>query len=300
MDASLTTPSKRRALDSRMNPSGSGASLTKIGEETPSFLRRTNSLGAISQNATAEGDDDANPDGISWSPVRPRPKPFGRTLSALVQSLRQIEDDKADEDLDLLRELENDRTTPALTFQPSIKPAILVHNSQAIAARLGPDRGISSDEDQMEEDVEGKPGKKWKKKGQKRTTRKVNLKPTTVKWRPEPEWEGPQGGKGNGNIGEEAHALDEGVGETQRTDELMANKAALKEITKEVQDVPASKISKIRAMIEKTKAARIEEPAGKKSKTKVGALAHMNFRSLNIKNKNSKCKGKGGRFGRRR
>ena len=71
-------------------------------------------------------------------------------------------------------------------------------------------------------------------------------------------------------------------------------------MTTEVRGAPASKTSKIRAMIEKSRAAGVEEPVAKKSKTKVGALAHMNFRSLNIKNKNSKGKGKGGRFGRRR
>ena len=298
-DSFLTTPSKRRALDVHITPSRSGASLMRLGEETPSYLRRINSRGVPSGDQVADGDASEKPDDISWSPVRPRPRAFGCTLSALMQGLRQIEDEKADEDLDLLRELEGDGTVPPPRPKPFMKPTLLVQDSQATEAPLGPDREIFSDEESMGTDVEGKPARKWKKKGQKRTTRKVNIKPATAKWKPEPRWEAPRN--------DEAYNLDENALEDSIMDGAQVVTAHIGHgstdsgATADEQGQQVSKTSRIRAMIEKTKAAIVTEADGKKkSKIKVGALAHMNFRSLNIKNKNSKGKGRGGKFGRRR
>ena len=199
-----------------------------------------------------------------------------------------MEDEKADEDLDLLRELEDDQClVPKTGFKPPQRPRLLVRDSQVAEMPLGPDKGSSSDEEEdTVQDGEEKPGRRWKKKGQKRTTRKVNIKPSIVKWKPEPSWREQSDIQVAAEIDTvgadkllEAHGLDE-------PSEGLAQKE--------------SKISKIRAMIAKNKVAKPQEQTERKGKTKVGALAHMNFRSLKIKNKNSKGKGSGGRFGRGR
>ena len=243
----------------------------------------------------ADEDEDMNSKEILWSPIRPRPRPLGRTLSALVQGLRQMEDQQADDDLDILRELERDHPDMAWMSKPSMPAKVLVQDSQAVEMPLGPDRSISSDEDEEEQRAGEKAPRQWKKKGQKRTTRKVNIKPTTAKWKPEPTWVAIQ------NTDDQGPGQDEGVCETQVVEqptvpEPMHSNAAN---GLESQSEQATKISKIRAMIQKAKVTTSADEPGKKSKTKVGALAHMNFRSLKIKNKNSKAKGRGGRFGRR-
>ena len=289
-----TTPSRTRMVDAHTTPSrGSATFLADCGEETPAFLRRTNSQSAMMHNSARDGKDDFDFKDLVWSPVRKRPRPLGRSLSALVQGLRQMEDEKADEDLNLLRELEDDQhLVPMTGLNPPQRPKLLVRDSQVAEMPLGPDRGSSSDEE--EDTVQGgeaKPGRRWKKKGQKRTTRKVNIRPSTVKWKPEQSW------RGQDNI-QVDYSKDTAEIDTVGAGELFEARGL---------DEPGeglaeneSKISKIRAMIEKNKVAKSQEQTKKKGKTKVGALAHMNFRSLKIKNKNSKGKGGGGRFGRGR
>ena len=291
---STTTPSKTRAVDAHTTPSkGSAAFLVGYGEETPAFLRRTNSQSAMMNGLGGDGNDDFDVKDLAWSPVRRRPRPLGRSLSALVQGLRQMEDEKADEDLALLRELEDDQhLVPKSGSDPPQRPKLLVRDSQVAELPLGPDKGSSSDEEEdTVRDGEEKPGRRWKKKGQKRTTRKVNIKPSTVKWKPEPSWR------------EQGSIQVDYSNDTAKLDTVGADKL----LEAHGMDEPGggraekeSKISKIRAMIEKNKVTKPQAQTENRGKTKVGALAHMNFRSLKIKNKNSKGKGRGGRFGRRR
>jgi hypothetical protein len=131
---------------------------------TPTFLRRDNFLPAI---------DEAH------EPT-PRPAPWkrrslGRSLSSMIQSMRKQEEDRLDEEADIMRELEmegEDGPQP----RRQAKPDILVEDSQA-AMPLGPDRGLESD-DESEDEAEqlgpdGKPRRVWKKKGLKRQTRRV-------------------------------------------------------------------------------------------------------------------------------
>jgi hypothetical protein len=99
-----------------------------------------------------------------------------------------MEEDRLDEELDLLREMEAEESG-GLSLPK--KPVILVEDSQILEASdlpLGADgEGPGSDEDELAQEAETT-RRPWKKKGQKRTTRKANIAPSTAKRKPEPEW----------------------------------------------------------------------------------------------------------------
>jgi 26S proteasome regulatory subunit N12 len=153
----FVTPKKRR-LDEQGTPSS-----TTRGLATPAFLKRDNVLGAI--------DEEDEP--IS----RPAPwmrRGLGRSLSSMIQAMRKDEDDKLDEEADIMRELEMEEEGIAVPKKPRA-PQILIEDSQA-AMPLGPDRGLESgegSEDEPELGPDGKPRRVWKKKGLKRQTRRV-------------------------------------------------------------------------------------------------------------------------------
>ena len=155
----FVTPKKRR-LDEQGTPSS-----TLQGLATPAFLRRDNVLGAI--------DEENEP--------TPRPAPWKRrglvrSLSTMIQAMKKDEDDKLDEEADIMREMEMEEQ--GISIPPRKKPKapqLLVEDSQA-PMPLGPDRGFESEDNSDEEPElgrDGKPRKAWKKKGLKRQTRRV-------------------------------------------------------------------------------------------------------------------------------
>lgn len=103
-----------------------------------------------------------------------------RSLSSIIQGLRKQEDDKLDEELEMMREMENvdDDHEPA-------KPAVQVEDSQVVMP-LGPDQSIESEESEEEERDTGVFRKPWKKKGLKRQTKRVisklNLERSTLNY----------------------------------------------------------------------------------------------------------------------
>ncbi|KAL4921826.1 DNA replication/checkpoint protein [Aspergillus aurantiobrunneus] len=111
--------------------------------ETPSFLRRSTS-GLYGSTNTG-----ANQGGLSPIPVRKPPQFVGKGLSQIVQGLRDMEEERLEDELDVLREME--------TEQPGMDDEVA--NSQIPP----PDTTA--------------PGRPYKKKGQKRTTRLVRMKP---------------------------------------------------------------------------------------------------------------------------
>jgi DNA replication regulator SLD2 len=179
----FATPLKNR------DPSSQGgktpSSVSKLHFSTPSFLRRDNhrtKLPVLNENEES----------LFLSPemVRVPRKPLVRGLSSMLAGLRKMEDEAADEDLEALREMEmemeggsNPTPKPNPTTVPSI---VLVEESQP-----GFPLGGFDDEAQFDSEPEefknptlgrdGQPLKAYKKKGQKRTTRKVNMKPTRSK-----------------------------------------------------------------------------------------------------------------------
>lgn len=239
---------------------------------------------------------------ISFSPVAIRlpPKPVGQTLSALVRNLRSLEDEKLDDELNLLHELEADDTgggidTDARTYIHTApkRPKLLVRDSQ-IEMPLGADGEgtVSEDEEVVKEGLgrDGKPPKIWKKKGQKRSTRRVNLKPNTGKWKPEKEWTaGVETQEDNANNEDKrVHVV-----ETQNLS-VGSEKDSQDRTGDDVEgENPKPQMTGGDHGPSKETVKKAKKPK------KISATAHANFRTLNIKNKQSKGK-RGGRFGRRR
>jgi hypothetical protein len=149
------TPNKRKTADAT-TPSSKGLA-------TPAFLRRYNPLAKINE------DEEPAPRPAPWAR-----RSFGRSLSARIQAMRQEEDDRLDEEADIMRELEME--ADGMPAPKRIKlPEIQVEDSQA-AMPLGPDRGLESETEDEAENVlglDGQPKKVWKKRGLKRQTRRV-------------------------------------------------------------------------------------------------------------------------------
>lgn len=153
----FVTPKKRR-LDEAGTPSSALNGLA-----TPAFLRRDNVLGAIDE------EDEITPRPAPW-----KRRGLGRSLSAMIQAMKKDENDRLDEEADIMRELEMEEEGIAVPKKPRA-PQLLVQDSQA-PMPLGPDRGFESEEDSEEEPElgpDGKPRRVWKKKGMKRQTRRV-------------------------------------------------------------------------------------------------------------------------------
>lgn len=159
----FVTPQKRKAGEF-----GTPSSALKE-FATPSFLRRDNVLEAV-------------PEEEEPSPPRPAPwqrRTMGRSLSSMIQSLKKQEEDRLDEEAEIMREMEMEAEG---IFEPR-KPRTshtLVEDSQP-PMRLGPDRGVEEEEEEKENaalpadalDRNGNPRQVWKKKGLKRQTRRV-------------------------------------------------------------------------------------------------------------------------------
>lgn len=118
---------------------------------TPSFLRRSNSGRYVSSN----DNNSANP--LSPVGVRRHQRYNGKGLSALVQGLRDMENERMEDDWDILNEIEAEQTNRTAGGN------VQVGDSQVPQV------------DAAGEDPNG--GRVWKKKGQKRTTRLVKMKP---------------------------------------------------------------------------------------------------------------------------
>lgn len=209
---------------------------------------------------------------LTMSDVQPRQPKQRQQLGG------QGDDDVHDDDLEALRDLEGQDQSPH----------VLVEDSQ-----LNIQLPASGDEE------DSQPIRPYKKKGQKRTTRKSTIRPISrAKPSAQPKFVAADGFDGE----EDEDNKNEKVEETR----LMSD------------DEPGSDFdgSANEEDVAESKAKRREEKASKestkapktagKSKKQAGminpnAQSHTNYRSLKIKNKNSKAKGAGrGRFGRGR
>lgn len=155
----FVTPKKRK-LDEEGTPSS-----TLRGLATPAFLRRDNALDRI------EEADETTPRPAPW-----KRRSMVRSLSAMIQNMRKDEDDRLDEEADIMRELEMEEEGISAPLKPRVSQ-VQVGDSQ-VEMPLGVDRGDSEEEDEEEEEEElgrdGQPRKVWKKKGLKRQTRRTN------------------------------------------------------------------------------------------------------------------------------
>lgn len=333
--ASFLTPSARRTLTpSHRTPHSSRAGVSKLSfDDTPAYLKRnsqnTQSLRNYTDGTELEYDESGL---VSWSPmlkVRIRPKPAGKGLSALVRGLREMQEERLDEELELLRELEGG-SKPAAKItavsasavqekQPTNANDVFVSDSQAPDMPLGPDGDHHDDEsdgDELEgKGRDGRPLKVWKKRGQKRSTRMVVMKPSRAKWKPEPTW---KAGKDDddeelevvpetqpastipvGGVEQECLSPDETKDKDDPTDVEAEYPSSEDESNKKKGKQKKSNQARKKNEVAAATAAVAEEGGQKKKKKKVAATANPNFRALKLRNKNSKGKG-GGRFGRRR
>lgn len=190
-----------------------------------------------------------------------------------VQQPKQVHDtEDYDDDLDALREFEDDLPGPK----------ILVQDSQLRTAPTG-----ESDEE------EEQPTRQYKKKGQKRTTRKANIKPVAPKSIRQPKFVAPDGFDSDN--------------EAERVErEAKAANDHEYESGSDHEDIDREDKSEKNGGNNKVAGLPSEKGSNSKVKKKTGTInpnaqSHTNYRSLKIKNKGSKATGAGRhRFGRGR
>ncbi|KAI9739615.1 MAG: DNA replication regulator sld2 [Cirrosporium novae-zelandiae] len=263
-------------------------SVSKLQFTTPSFLRRSNQL-----PSTVNEENDP-----TLSPIAARmpKKPLFRGLSSIVQDLRKMEKEKEDDDLEMLREIEAEDMNTG---------NVQVGDSQV--TRIGnEDEDDNGDEKSKEGlDRNGKPLRAWKKKGQKRQTRRSVLRPVRKPLKRLPVVEERDTGDEEG--GEELVAIAEtqvhpGTGHEDKicntdTDELHSIHEEGSDSDGSFTISPSSKQTINQSKKPSPKPDEDKTSKVKKAVRKISATAHANYRALKIRNKNSKGRS---RFGRGR
>ncbi|KAK3699332.1 hypothetical protein LTR37_016484 [Vermiconidia calcicola] len=300
LDAFAGTPLKRKRGEEHYTPN-----TAKRQYATPSFLRRSFPLAAIDEEQDSLG-----------VPPPFRKKGLVRSLSTIIQGLKRQEEERMNDDWDVMNEIEAEECGE--TGRPSA-PKVLVEDSQVVNLPLGPDQGDqssdeASDVDPGALDANGKPRKVWKKKGLKRQTKRVIMRPVTHKPKKAKPAEEAEVDGSDSEVVTETQQLDRPGRKTTRkvsgdadegrdASEDSGAESDDRHDSQQSQHNQSEKVTKKGKKTSKAGHAKKQEDsqpaeASKKPK-KVNALAHTNFRKLKIKNKNSKANGKGGRFGRR-
>jgi DNA replication regulator SLD2 len=331
----LSTPLKDRSNRVAKTPSTS-RSVSKLQFQTPAFLRR------IPMSKISENNVFASPE-----PIRLPRKPLVRGLSSIMADLRKTQQDQLDEEMDLLREMENEGASagpakkkpceapPGGAQPPPAAPRGTSrddHLTETILAEdtqkqnfglLGgfDDEGMydSEDGDQEGLDRNGMPLRVFKKKGQKRTTRRVNMKPVMarrppaagLKREPEPEEDGETiPSKQIGNSAPAQQGIDDdadllsgsdfaGSDYDGDEDELALGEPRLPR--KAAGGSPKTKTAPPSKQKQGNKGGEKPEGNVKKAARKVNELAHANFKRLKLRNSGAKGgQGFSSRFRRRR
>lgn len=291
----FATPLKNR------DPSSQGgktpSSVSKLHLSTPSFLRRDShhiKLPILNENEESVF--------LSPEKVRVPRKPLVRGLSSMLAGLRKMEDEAADEDLEALREMEMDTEGGSRSPKPklAVPSTVLVEDSQP-----GFPLGGFDDEAQFDSEPEvaknpilgrdGQPLKAYKKKGQKRTTRKVNMKPTRSKPQAKPD-AAPE------DSDDELAGIGEPVPETQ-VDEAAEFADARNFDSDSQSEYTASEGGTRYRRPNQAKKNKSVNKDGKVKATarKVTAMAHQNFKRLKLRNSGAKGgPGHNSRFRRKR
>lgn len=324
-EAFAGTPLKRKRSandDDGGHNTPSNSAKRQLQFATPSFLRRAFPLAPIDEESSA----------AAGPPFAKRG--FVRSLSSIIKGLRKQEEERMEDEWDILDELEAEERGEVPQPKPAAASRVLVGDSQQVASAgiempLGPDQGPQDSESEDEPsaaqrqpalDANGKPRKPWKKKGLKRQTKRSNMKPVLHK---------PQKAAGDVEMEEEGNSDEETVAETQQTDalptlrlrnikpsaqtedgdEASGDEDAASEYADDdegdIAEAPAprpdKKSSKPSSAAPAKKTSVADEAKPEKPRKKISAQSHANYRTLKIKNKNSKGNGKGGRkFGGRR
>lgn len=279
LDAFVTTPSKRLRLDP-LTPSSSRHLQTP-----PLFRRHTVATETI-------------PEEPSPQKVQPfKRRSFGRSLSSMIRDMKQQQEKEMDAELEMLHEMEAENNVPP----PPVRRTERVAETQfeefdedAMAAlEEAEQEGQKADQESNQEadraggseagkEHEQPARKAWKKKGQKRQTKRIIMRPVRVK----PLSDTLQSAPGA--------ALDIASDENDESDSAGDDESGSDfEAAVDGSAVPTTAPKKAKP------AAKPQDEKPKGRTINPNAMSHANFRSLKIKNKNSKAKGRG-RFGRGR
>lgn len=345
LDAFMT-PLKRRLSNAENSAKKSltPSSVSKLNFSTPLFLRRDNNPGRPKLEAVREEEE-----GAVVSPEAPTPRgpirPLVRGLSSMLASLREMQDSALDEDEEAMREMEGGGEparkpaplprsqlklpVPAAELspllQPDALPDVLVQDSQPSEDPFMefPDLDFNKDieyddkEDEMDEqekDMIERDSKLpvYKKKGQKRTTRRHNMKPVIPKKPPTRKNKAVEDDDipGDDEVhdlllpGTEMVEMNMGFIPDTQHDTFSADSLPLFQ-SKRNFDSESEHGTEYTASIGGTRYKRAKRPSDHKTdearKQKVGAQAHTNYQRLKIRgNTGMKGKSAGGRFRKRR
>ncbi|KXJ89505.1 DNA replication/checkpoint protein [Microdochium bolleyi] len=287
LDTFLTPLKRRDANAGTKTPQ----TVRKLEFSTPSFLRRA-PLPAVDENGEYR----------SPEPLRLPRKPFGRGLSSVVAGLRRMEEEHLDDDLEALREMEAGDTSapaPAKTIAGVPKPRqdVLVPDSQGPQLLGGfDDEGLYDSDPEQQVGRDGQPLRVYQKKGQKRTTRRVKMRPTRAK-RPAAQAEGSV--SDDDEVVEETQIQPTVPGDSDPLD--LSSDSEFGGSGNESTSEQAKKRSKATKTVKASKE-KVEKGSKVKEVVKmISATAHANFKRLKLKNHGAKGgPGFNSRFRRRR
>jgi DNA replication regulator SLD2 len=271
----FATPLKNRDFNSQGGRTPS--SISKLHFSTPSFLRRDSHrthLPVVNENA----------DGIELSPqmIRVPRKPLVRGLSSILAGLRKMEEEAADEDLDALHEMENEAAGISSKPPPAPPKDVVVEDSQPRLPLGGfDDEAMFDSESKEAKGRDGQPLKVYKKKGQKRTTRRVKMKPVRSK----PSIQAPAPNADEDSEDELA------VPETQVAVDDTAEFAEARNFDSDSQsEYTASEGGTRYKRPDQSKKRKVMRKDGKirTATSKVTALANQNFKRLKLRNSGAK------------
>ncbi|KAL5449418.1 hypothetical protein PMIN07_009122 [Paraphaeosphaeria minitans] len=284
LDSFLAVTPNKRKLGDATTPSSRGLA-------TPAFLRRYNPLTKIDE------DDEPTPRPAPWAR-----RSFGRSLSARIQAMRQEEESRYEEEAEIMRELEME--AEGMPAPKRVKmPELQVEDSQA-AMPLGPDRGLESEDGEEEGGLgpDGQPRKVWKKRGLKRQTRRVIMRPNFIKSKFQPEMQ-PDESDDDANIaktqmhplntsnGPDLSVFDDDDGSDYASD---ASHSTKKNRTQQ----PKPKAASATQATDDKNDKKGREGTIKAAARKIKPWAHANYQRLKIRGNGGN--GGKGRFGRKR
>ncbi|KAI5813838.1 DNA replication/checkpoint protein [Pyronema omphalodes] len=314
------TPSKKK-FEGLDRVSASPASIAKSHKDDSPFLTpRKRKLEDLKND-----DPFATPTALrSWAPpavvdgeiespkVRRPPSMPKRGLSSLLKELKEMEEHMHDDDEEALREMEAEAEGgPPPEKKKEKKKGIF---DEPELPPLPPGAFVEETLVDEDEGKEGDPQRVWKKKGLKRQHRRVIMRPVAAPKTKKPEVEGeePEGPEEEEEEEQQQPPSDVEFGEDPFApiEEFSGSGSDFEDVDSEGDgESKAKKAKNTPKAADNKKALAVKGAAAEKATTAKGparkinpnATSHMNFQKLNIKNKNSKGKGRGGaRFGRRR
>ena len=295
-------------------------------DATPAYLKRSYSFKdrLLSVSTLAIGPTDSrqmnylSPSSIKAGPPTLRRYKSGpKPLSEIVRGLRQMDEERHHDDLDALREMEGGQINVLAGDTPVTDP--------------GTGAGAAFMANEVEAEEENKaPIRVWKKKGQKRTTRRANMRPVKMKPKKENRWVAEDSASEDldvpkavqetqlatrqiavGNVESKALGPDPSLphggecgssaGSEYGSDDNQLNGYEEPiEVNGRGKRTPKDNFEATRKLQKITDTVPGNSSGQKKGPTiNPNAVSHQNFRTLKIRNKNSRGKGGRTRFGRK-